>query len=270
MLLSRSPLRRMLPKYIFPEAASMKTDFTVHNLPYGVFSKKGVRTIGVALGDKIIDCAKLADAGALPATFKEQTLNGFMGAGKSQWDEARSVLKKLVAEEGSSNEALLKESLVEQKDATMHLPCEIGDYTDFYASREHATNLGKMFRPNEEPLKPNWLHIPVGYHGRASSVAVSGTNLHRPHGQRVPPDQFAKGPPYQPVFGPSVVLDYELEVGCFVGGPATELGDYLTVEQAEDRLFGIVLLNDMSARDIQKWEYEPLGPFLGKNFGELI
>lgn len=160
---------------------------------------------------------------------------------------------------------MLADALHARADVDLLMPADIGDYTDFYASREHATNVGMMFRGKDNALMPNWLHIPVGYHGRASSVVVSGTELHRPHGQMVAKGQ-EQGPP---TFGPSKLLDIELEMGCLVG-PGNKLGEPIPLGKAEEHIFGLVLLNDWSARDIQKWEYVPLGPFLGKNFGTTI
>ncbi|KAI9274391.1 fumarylacetoacetase [Phascolomyces articulosus] len=189
-----------------------------------------------------------------------------MNLGKPVWRATRSAIQKLL----SKDEALLRDNtelqasaLVKQSDVTMHLPAQVGDYTDFYCSREHATNVGIMFRGKDNALQPNWLHIPVGYHGRASSLVVSGTNLHRPAGQRVTP------PSKTPFFAPSAKLDFELEVGWFVG-QGNPLGKRIDVADAKDHIFGLVLVNDWSARDIQAWEYVPLGPFLGKNFGTTI
>lgn len=197
-----------------------------------------------------------------------------MSEGKSSWQESRKILQNLVNDESPQNLPNLAtqkgfsvdECVQNQSDVTMHMPCHVGDYTDFYASKEHATNVGCMFRDPNNALLPNWLHIPVGYHGRASSVCVSGTPIVRPHGQTVAKD----APDGPPGFGPSKLLDFELEVGCFVGGSATEIGQHLSKTEAADRLFGLVLLNDLTARDIQKWEYIPLGPFLGKNFATAI
>lgn len=258
----------MLPKFLFPK--QIVTDFTIHNLPYGVFKcpKTGSAKIGVAIGDKIIDCFGLAQKGILPEFFKQPTLNMFMGQTSDAWREVRRIIQKELLSDDSSkslkNVTGFDEFIVEQKGVEMLLPSNIGDYTDFYASREHATNVGKLFRPGMDALLPNWLHIPVGYHGRASSVVVSGTNIRRPWGQIAPVGSST------PEWKKCVNLDYEMEIGAFIGGPENQLGAPLTLKEAEDRLFGLVLLNDWSARDIQRWEYVPLGPFLGKNFGTTI
>ncbi|KAI9279602.1 fumarylacetoacetase [Sporodiniella umbellata] len=185
-----------------------------------------------------------------------------MSLGRPVWKETRSRIQKVLSQKDDS--IPLESALVPLSSVKMHLPAKIGDYTDFYCSREHATNVGIMFRGKDNALQPNWLHIPVGYHGRASSVVVSGTDLHRPCGQRLPAKD-AKAP----VFGPSARLDIELEVGWFVG-TGNELGKRIEVNDAKNHLFGLVLVNDWSARDIQAWEYVPLGPFLGKSFGTTI
>jgi fumarylacetoacetase len=198
--------------------------------------------------------------------FDQPQLNGFMALGKPAWRETRAALQALFVEDNATvrDDAVLKAKvLIPIGEVTMHLPARVGDYTDCYSSKEHATNLGKMFRPNGAPLLPNWLHIPVGYHGRASSVVVSGTEIRRPNGQQKPKEDEP------PIFGPCKLLDIELEMGFFVG-PGNSLGDPIAIENAADNIFGMVLLNDWSARDIQKWEYVPLGPFLGKNFGSTI
>jgi fumarylacetoacetase len=189
-----------------------------------------------------------------------------MALGKPVWQATRRFLQRILSADEPllrDNTTLRQQVFVAQHEATMHLPAEIGDYTDFYASKEHATNVGIMFRGKENALMPNWTHLPVGYHGRASSVVVSGTDLHRPCGQRCP----VKGEP--PVFGASTRLDFELEMAFFVG-TGNPLGQPIPIQQAEDHIFGVVLMNDWSARDIQAWEYVPLGPFLGKNFGTTI
>uniref|UniRef100_A0A8D3BXB5 Fumarylacetoacetase n=1 Tax=Scophthalmus maximus TaxID=52904 RepID=A0A8D3BXB5_SCOMX len=198
--------------------------------------------------------------------FDQPTLNAFMALGYEAWREARRTLQVLL----SANESTLRDDVslrsrafVHQCAATMHLPADIGDYTDFYSSRDHATNVGTMFRGKENALMPNWLRLPVGYHGRASSVVVSGTPLRRPSGQ-MRPDQTKP-----PVFGPSKQLDIELEMAFFVGG-GNQLGEPIPIQKAHEHIFGMVLMNDWSARDIQAWEYVPLGPFLGKNFGTTI
>ncbi|NNE46879.1 MAG: fumarylacetoacetase [Rhodothermales bacterium] len=248
--------------------------FPIQNLPYGVFRRLGdsERHIGVAIGDYVFDCS-LAEQSDLLAgdlvkatsPFQTHSLNRFMSLGKNRWAEIRAQLMDLLdsANPTLRDDATLQEKvLVPQDEVTMELPVEIGDYTDFYSSREHATNVGTMFRGKENALQPNWLHLPVGYHGRASSVVVSGTDIVRPRGQLKPDD----GPP---TYGPSRLLDYELEMGFFVG-TGNPLGTQIPVARASDHIFGMVIINDWSARDIQKWEYVPLGPFLGKSFGTTI
>uniref|UniRef100_A0A8B9KJS8 Fumarylacetoacetase n=1 Tax=Astyanax mexicanus TaxID=7994 RepID=A0A8B9KJS8_ASTMX len=250
------------------------SDFSYHNLPYGVFSTQDNprHRIGVAIGDQILDLSVIKHLFNGPALGKHQdvfdqpTLNAFMGLGYDAWKEARRYLQKLLA----ANESTLRDDVtlrtrafVDQRSAAMHLPAEIGDYTDFYSSRDHATNVGIMFRGKENALMPNWLRLPVGYHGRASSVVVSGTPIRRPQGQMRP------DPAKPPVFGASKQLDIELEMAFFVGA-GNKLGEPIPIEKAHEHIFGMVLMNDWSARDIQAWEYVPLGPFLGKNFGTTI
>ncbi|TMS12814.1 Fumarylacetoacetase [Larimichthys crocea] len=250
------------------------SDFSFHNLPYGVFSTpdNAKHRIGVAIGDQILDLSVIKSLFRGPAISKHQdvfdqpTLNAFMALGYEAWREARRTLQMLL----SANESTLRDDVslrsrafVHQSAATMHLPADIGDYTDFYSSRDHATNVGIMFRGKENALMPNWLRLPVGYHGRASSVVVSGTPIRRPSGQ-MRPDQTKP-----PVFGPSKQLDIELEMAFFVGA-GTQLGEPIPIQKAHEHIFGMVLMNDWSARDIQAWEYVPLGPFLGKNFGTSI
>uniref|UniRef100_A0A674PIT8 Fumarylacetoacetase n=1 Tax=Takifugu rubripes TaxID=31033 RepID=A0A674PIT8_TAKRU len=224
--------------------------FSFNNLPYGIFST--TNNVGGCL--------------LCPHLSHQPTLNAFMALGYEAWQEARKTLQMLL----SANESTLRDDVslrssafVNQSVATMHLPANIGDYTDFYSSKDHATNVGIMFRGKDNALMPNWLRLPVGYHGRASSVVVSGTEIHRPVGQ-MRPDQTKP-----PVFGPSQQLDFELEMAFFVGGQ-TSLGQRIPIEKAHEHIFGMVLMNDWSARDIQAWEYVPLGPFLGKNFGTTI
>jgi fumarylacetoacetase len=252
-----------------------ESHFPIQNLPYGVFRPRagGSPRIGVAIGESILDLAILDDADLLnsPAlrgrdVFAQATLNAFMALGRPAWSEARSIISRLLRADVPTlrDHARLREAvLVPAAEADMLLPAEIGDYTDFYSSREHATNVGTMLRGPENALMPNWLYLPVAYHGRTSSVVISGTDLHRPHGQTKPGDAA------KPVFGPSRSLDFELELGVFVG-PGNELGRPILVETTPDHLFGMVLVNDWSARDIQAWEYVPLGPFLAKNFGTSI
>lgn len=244
--------------------------FPIQNLPYGVFAHERTDVLphpGVAIGDFILDLWQLEEEGLLDGFFAgEVTLNAFLAAGKDVWQSVRTSLQQLLSADDptlQSNESLRQRVLIPRREASLHLPVEIGDYTDFYSSRDHATNMGIMIRGKENALNPNWLHLPVGYHGRASSVVVSGTDLHRPWGQTNPKDEP------QPIFGPSKMMDFELEVG-FLVGPGNELGRPIPIDRAMDHIFGLVLVNDWSARDIQRWEYVPLGPFLAKNFGTSI
>ncbi|KAK6187026.1 hypothetical protein SNE40_006277 [Patella caerulea] len=248
--------------------------FSIQNLPYGVFSTKDNtnRRIGVAIGDQILDLSAVVQLFNGPILSKNQNvflqpvLNDFMALGRQAWTEARQTLQKLLSSSESTlrdNADLRKIAFVNQSDATMYLPANIGDYTDFYSSKNHAYNVGVMFRGPENALMPNWTHLPVGYHGRASSVVVSGTDIRRPNGQTRPDETKP------PVFGPCKLMDIELEM-AFLTGPATKLGDPIPIAEAENHIFGMVVMNDWSARDIQKWEYVPLGPFLGKNLGTSI
>ncbi|RZT39300.1 fumarylacetoacetase [Cupriavidus agavae] len=248
-----------------------QTHFSLQNLPYGIFSAgNGSPRVGVAIGDQIADLAALDDAGLLPAAargaFAAPSLNRFIALGQPVWAATRAALGALLAEDGrglQDDQALRDRALVPMSAATLHLPVEIPGYTDFYSSREHATNVGSMFRDPENALLPNWLEIPIGYNGRASSVVVSGTDLHRPNGQIKLPDQA------RPLFGPCRKLDYELEMGFIVGKPSA-LGEPVDTGAAGAHMFGMVILNDWSARDIQQWEYVPLGPFNSKSFGTSI
>jgi fumarylacetoacetase len=254
---------------------SADSHFPIHNLPYGVFKPNthSRPRIGVAIGDLVLDLEVLAVRGLLSGgelgdggVFREPTLNAFMAAGRSVWSAARSRLTTLLSSDEPTlrDDAGLREAACHRQLAVeMLLPAEIGDYTDFYSSREHATNVGTMFRGADKALQPNWLHLPVGYHGRASSVVVSGTDVHRPMGQLKPADAD------QPIHGPSRLMDFELETGFFVG-PGNALGEPIAIADAADHIFGMVLVNDWSARDIQAWEYIPLGPFLGKSFATSI
>ena len=249
--------------------------FGLHNLPYGVFSRAGEPPrVGVRLGDHVVDLAALETHGLLAAAgagrapvFAQPALNAFMALGPDAWAAVRERLQDLLADDGDPAlrraGAVREAALVPLPEVTMHLPAHIGDYTDFYSSRQHATNVGTMFRGPENALKPNWLHLPVGYHGRASSVVVSGTDVVRPSGQTRPDDAAP------PVFGPSRRLDIELELGFFVGA-GNALGEPISISEAGQHIFGFVLVNDWSARDIQKWEYVPLGPFLGKSFATSV
>jgi len=243
--------------------------FSIYNLPFGIFSVgNNQKRTGVAIGDKILDLAVVSDLGFFDElgldkkVFHHDTLNRFIGLGKDITNRVRLDIQQWLTEEQSP----FKDHdyiLVDRKEVTMHMPLQIGDYTDFYSSIEHATNIGKMFRDPENALLPNWRHIPVGYHGRASSIVESRIPIHRPSGQVMP-----KGADH-PVLQPSQRLDFELEM-AFVVGKENRLGQPIPIDRAEDYIFGMVLFNDWSARDIQKWEYVPLGPFLGKNFGSSI
>ena len=251
------------------------TGFGLDNLPYGVFSREGEPArVGVRLGDSVVDLGALEAHGLLAAAgggrgpvFGQPALNAFMSLGADAWDAVRGRLQDLLSAGGDpalrASESALREAAIPLADVTMHLPARIGDYTDFYSSRQHATNVGSMFRDPDNALLPNWLHLPVGYHGRASSVVVSGTDVVRPSGQQKPADDAP------PLFGPSKLLDIELEMGFFVG-PGNSLGQPIPIDEARDHIFGFVLVNDWSARDIQKWEYVPLGPFLGKSFATSV
>lgn len=242
------------------------SDFSIHNIPFGIFSTKDRSPrVGIAVGDHILDLAAVAELDVFDfntAVLEKDTLNDFISLGKEITSRVRKKIQYWLKDD-TSELAGKPELFVKQSDARMHMPIQIGDYTDFYSSIEHATNVGKMFRDPENALLPNWKHIPVGYHGRASSIIVSGQPIHRPKGQTLPKDSDA------PVFGPTQRLDFELEMG-FVCGKDTNLGDSVSTAEAEDYIFGLVLFNDWSARDIQKWEYVPLGPFLAKNFASSI
>jgi fumarylacetoacetase len=252
-------------------ANSPACDFSIQNLPFGVFSDRESATprVGVAIGDSIVDLAVLAKEGLLAhdaALFESASLNAFIATGRAQWRALRVRLSALL-EAGNAtlrdNAGLRKRALIAQADARLHLPVDIPGYTDFYSSREHATNVGSMFRDPQNALLPNWLEIPIGYNGRASSVVVSGTPVTRPNGQIKLPDNE------RPVFGACRKLDIELEMG-FIVGASSALGDAVPCEHAEEHIFGMVLLNDWSARDIQQWEYVPLGPFNSKGFATTI
>ncbi len=242
------------------------SDFSIHNIPFGIFSTadRSPRA-GVAIGEHILDLAAVAELDVFDfntAVLEKDTLNDFISLGKSITRRVRRNIQHWLQEEDSVL-ADKPELFVLQSEANMHMPVAIGDYTDFYSSIEHATNVGTMFRDPKNALMPNWKHIPVGYHGRASSIIISGETIHRPKGQVLPKDATT------PVFQPSARLDFELEMG-FITGKNTTVGDSIPTKEAEDYIFGMVLLNDWSARDIQKWEYVPLGPFLAKNFASHI
>ena len=238
--------------------------YDVDNLPYGVFStaEGDAPRVGVRIGDFVLDAAPVAPAEMLEIAhaFEASTLNPIMAAGRATWTSLRTWFTHLLTDESARD--LVEPNLVPVDRITLHQPFDVADYVDFYCSLQHATNVGRIFRPDGEALLPNWRHLPVGYHGRAGTVVVSGTPVIRPHGQRKPADSDV------PVFGPSQRLDIEAEVGFVVGAPAGS--GRLAADDAPDHVFGVVLLNDWSARDIQAWEYVPLGPFLGKSFATSI
>ncbi len=247
------------------------TDFPIQNLPFAVFRRKGTTEAfrgGVAIGDQILDLAAVAksgvltgDAAAAAQAGAQDKLNALMALGATHWSALRLALSRALRE-GAPDQAALQSCLVPQAQAEYVVPARIGDYTDFYTSVYHATNIGKQFRP-DNPLLPNYKWVPIGYHGRASSIGISGQQFHRPVGQTMPPGATA------PSFGPCKRLDIELELGIFIGS-GNALGDAVPMSEAEDHVFGICLLNDWSARDIQGWEYQPLGPFLSKNFASTV
>src|SRR4051812_11174936 len=267
---------------------SADSHFPLENLPFGVFKPGNDKArIGVAIGDQIVDLAALEAAGlltvgaAVPSgttqgkppgaaattdLFARDSLNEFLSLGRPAWLAVRQKLQQLLSAENPAlrDDAKLRErAFHRQKDVTMQLPARIGDYTDFYSSYHHAHNVGTMLRGPENALMPNWKWLPVAYHGRASSIVASGTDVQRPKGQTKAPDATA------PSFGPSKSFDYELEM-AFLIGPGNPLGEPIPIDQAKDHIFGFVLMNDWSARDIQAWEYQPLGPFLAKNFATSI
>lgn len=245
-------------------------DFPIQNLPFAVFKPRGSAQCrgGVAIGDQIVDLAALAACGALSGTAAvaghaaaRPTLNDLMELGPAHWSALRGALADALLE-GSALRSRLMGCLTPQDEAEYSLPATIGDYTDFYSSIHHATTVGRMFRP-DHPLLPNYQWLPVGYHGRSSSIGVSGTDIRRPLGQR------ASGAGAPPTLGPTLRLDYEVELGIFIGR-GNPLGSPIPVTDAEAHIFGLCLLNDWSARDLQAWEYQPLGPFLAKNFATTI
>jgi fumarylacetoacetase len=249
------------------------SDFPIQNLPYGVFSANGLMPrVGVAIGDYILDLWELEQDGRLdvgqpgPGTFAAGSLNPFMWLGPKVWTKTRARISELLRHDNPElrdNDELRKLALVPMSRAKLHLPFMVSGYTDFYSSKEHATNVGVMFRGKDNALQPNWLYMPIGYNGRASTVVVSGTKVKRPRGQLKPPSVEV------PSFAACKRLDFELEMGVVIGQPSP-MGGMLTESQAEEMIFGFVLLNDWSARDIQQWEYVPLGPFLAKAFATSI
>ncbi|MBC3882809.1 fumarylacetoacetase [Undibacterium sp. LX40W] len=253
-------------------ANSSDTDFPIQNLPFGVFRRAGSHEqfrIGVAIGDQILDIHLAQQAGifaevtnsALANALAASSLNALMNLGNGVSSQVRLALSKALREGASAQEKLVG-ALIAQVEAEYALPAQIGDYTDFYTSIYHATSVGKLFRP-DNPLLPNYKWVPIGYHGRSSSIGVSGQQFRRPIGQTMPPNAAT------PSFGPAKRMDYECEVGIFIG-QGNALGDAISIDQAEHHVFGLCLLNDWSARDVQGWEYQPLGPFLAKNFASTI
>jgi fumarylacetoacetase len=246
-------------------------DFTIQNLPYGAFRRRGANEsfrIGVAIGDQVLDMQAAFRAGVFEGAARDAaallqgaTLNPFMGAGATAWSALRLALSRALRA-GSADQARLGGALTAQSDAEMTVPASIGDYSDFFTSIHHATSVGKLFRP-DNPLMPNYKFVPIAYHGRSSSIGVSGQSFPRPVGQTMPPGASV------PSFGPSKRLDYELELAVWVGTGNAQ-GTRVTLEESEAHAFGMCLLNDWSARDIQAWEYQPLGPFLAKNFASTI
>ena len=249
------------------------SDFPIQNIPFGVFlTRDDIITIGTRIGDTAIDLGALHQLGyfeGIPLTddiFLQDTLNDFIADGRKTWRLVRNRIAEIFDKNNTTLQSNKKHKeivLFRLDEIEMQLPVQIGDFTDFYASKEHATNVGTMFRGKENALMPNWLHLPVGYHGRSSSIISSGIPIHRPQGQTIPADSDT------PVFGPSKLVDFELEM-AFVTTDANDIGEPIPIDEAEEYIFGLVLLNDWSARDIQKWEYVPLGPFLAKNFASSI
>ncbi|MGX5172647.1 fumarylacetoacetase [Aliikangiella sp. IMCC44653] len=246
-------------------------DFPIQNLPFAVFKRANSQEAfrgGVAIGDQVLDLAAAKNSGVFSGIAQQAIeacdapeLNQFMGMGKAVWSELRAALSKALAS-GSSAQADLESCLIPLNEVEYKLPCTIGDYTDFYTSIHHATAVGKLFRP-DNPLLPNYKWVPIGYHGRSSSIDVSGQSFKRPKGQLKAPDAD------QPVVAPCKRLDYEMEVGIYMGN-GNALGETISIQDAEDHVFGLCLFNDWSARDIQGWEYQPLGPFLAKNFASTV
>ena len=249
------------------------SDFPIQNLPFGIFKKDGKSpSVATRIGNTIISLNALAalsylkDTGVDPELFNRPVLNDFIALGKPASRKVRKGLSDLFR----SDSPLLRDNpqareiiLFPESEVEMLIPIRVGDYTDFFSSEQHATNLGTIFRDADHALNPNWKHLPVAYHGRTSSIVVSGTSIHRPKGQTLPLSSSI------PVFGPTKELDFELEM-AFITGKSTALGESISTAEAEDSIFGFVLFNDLSARDIQKWEYTPLGPFLGKSFGSVM
>lgn len=256
-------------------SAQGPTDFPIQNLPFGVFRRAGTSdpgSVGVAIGDQILDMAAAVEVTRSTEAVRRAaqcctapSLNRLMALGRESWSALRREVSALLASDSPAyrkNPQLGERILVPMTAAELLLPAQVGDYSDFYASIHHATNVGRMLRP-DNPLLPNYKWVPIGYHGRASSIVISGTPVRRPHGQLKPLETES------PTFAPSQALDYEMELGCFVG-PGNPLGERVPIERAEEHLFGLSLVNDWSARDIQTWEYQPLGPFLAKSFATTV
>ncbi len=251
-----------------------ESGFGLENIPFGIFKTKNLAArAATRLGEYIVDLSELGNSGYFDeikgfdkTAFNEKTLNNFIALGKACTSMVRTRIAALFStqnEELKNNKQILDLCLHPIEEVEMLMPISVGDYTDFYSSIEHATNVGIMFRDPENALFPNWRNLPVGYHGRSSSIVISGTPIHRPHGQLMPENAIS------PIYGPSRSMDFELEM-AFVTGKQTKLGDQIPVSKANDYIFGLLIFNDLSARDIQKWEYVPLGPFLGKNFGSVV
>jgi len=262
------------PKFKSWIVVEKDSDFPIQNIPFGIGKphNKSPRPLS-RIGDFAIDLSVLSDYGFFDdlkienyGVFYAPVLNDLMELGKPLWKAIRKRISEIFRHENAQlrdDKIIRKEAIIPIEEVTMLMPVEVGDYTDFYSSVEHATNVGTMFRDPNNALLPNWKHIPVGYHGRSSSIVISGTNIHRPKGQ------YKLDTEEHPQFGPCRLFDFELEM-AFITGTKTRLGESIDIEDAEDHIFGLVLFNDLTARDIQKWEYVPLGPFLGKNFGSVI
>jgi len=240
--------------------------FPIQNLPFGVFSTSDgddAPRVGVAIGDHVLDLSPVAEREEpdYASVFAEPSLNAFLSLGRPAWHGVRGLLQELLSD--AAHRGAVEPHLLPMTGVRMHLPFAVGDYVDFYSSEHHASNVGRLFRPDSDPLTPNWKHLPIGYHGRSGTVVVSGTPVVRPSGQRKAPAESV------PTFGPSRRLDIEAEVGFVVGTPST-LGHPVGADRLQDFVFGVVLVNDWSARDLQAWEYVPLGPFLGKSFATSI
>lgn len=249
----------------------MNTDyashFTIHNLPYGIFSTPTKqKRAGIAYENHIIDLSVLLELdffeGKIKSNvFNQDSLNDFIASGKESWSYVRKKIQELLTTDSDFYKENHTRFIYQQSEAVMHLPVKIGDYTDFYSSEEHASNVGKMFRPTMDPLLPNWKHMPIAYHGRSSSIITTNTPIRRPYGQILKGEEV--------IYSACQTLDIEIELG-FIIGKENKLGEPIDIQQAHEHVFGAVLLNDFSARDIQRWEYQPLGPFLGKNFATAI